>query len=83
MAEITSPDYPGERLIACCNPFLAAERAWKRCELLDATEAELKKIAAATRRARGHPPATSRAGASMRPARARHLTRRRTSNRWR
>jgi hypothetical protein len=27
MAEMTSPDYPGERLIACYNPFLAAERA--------------------------------------------------------
>jgi len=52
MAEITSPDYPGERLIACCNPFLAAERARKRGELLAATEAELDKIAAATRRAR-------------------------------
>jgi Transposase DDE domain len=52
MAEITSPDYPGERLIACYNPFLAAERARKRAELLDATEAELAKIAAATRRAR-------------------------------
>jgi hypothetical protein len=52
MAEITSPDYPEERLIACYNPFLAAERARKRGELLDATEAELAKIAAATRRAR-------------------------------
>jgi hypothetical protein len=52
VAEITSPDYPGERLIACYNPFLAAERARKRAELLDATEAELAKIAAATRRAR-------------------------------
>jgi hypothetical protein len=52
MAEITHPDYPGERLIACYNPFLAAERARKRGELLDATEAELAKIAAATRRAR-------------------------------
>jgi len=52
MAEITSPDYPGERLIACYNPFLAAERARKRAELLDATEAELAKLAAATRRAR-------------------------------
>src|SRR6266851_4582508 len=52
MAEITHPDYPGERLIACHNPFLAAERARKRGELLDATEAELQKIAAATRRAR-------------------------------
>src|SRR5262252_7336256 len=52
MAEITSPDYPGERLIACYNPFLAADRARKRGELLDATEAELAKIDAATRRAR-------------------------------
>ena len=52
MAEITSPDYPGERLIACYNPFLAAERARKRGELLDATEAELEKIAAAARRPR-------------------------------
>jgi hypothetical protein len=51
-AEITSPDYPGERLIACYNPFLAAERARKRGELLAATEAALEKIAAATRRAR-------------------------------
>src|SRR5699024_3063729 len=33
------PDYPGERLIACRNPFLAAERARKREELLTATEA--------------------------------------------
>src|SRR5215467_14535145 len=52
MAEITSPDYPGERLIACYNPFLQAERARKRAELLAATEAELDKIAAATRRSR-------------------------------
>jgi Transposase DDE domain len=52
MAEITSPDYPGERLIACYNPFLQAERARKRGELLAGTEAELEKIAAATRRAR-------------------------------
>jgi hypothetical protein len=41
MAEMTSPDYPGERLIACYNPFLAAERARKRAELLDATDAVL------------------------------------------
>jgi hypothetical protein len=52
MAEITHPDYPGERLIACYNPFLATERPRKRAELLAATEAELEKIAAATRRAR-------------------------------
>jgi hypothetical protein len=52
MAEITHPDYPGERLIACYNPFLAAERTRKRGELLDATEAELQKLDQATRRAR-------------------------------
>jgi hypothetical protein len=46
LAEITSPDYPGERLIACRNPFLAAERARKREDLLAATEADLAKIAA-------------------------------------
>jgi hypothetical protein len=46
LAEITSPDYPGERLIACRNPFLAADRARKRHALLAATEAELAKAAA-------------------------------------
>lgn len=50
LAEITSPDYPNERLIACRNPVLAEERAWKREELLQATEKELDKIVAATRR---------------------------------
>jgi len=38
LAEITSPDFPGERLIACRNPALAAERARKRGDLLAATE---------------------------------------------
>ena len=38
LAEIAHPDYPGERLIACRNPALAAERARKRGELLAATE---------------------------------------------
>ena len=46
LAEISSPDYPGERLIACRNPFLAAERARKREDLLAATEADLATIAA-------------------------------------
>jgi hypothetical protein len=46
LAEITSPDFPGERLIACRNPFLAAERARKRTDLLRATEEDLGKIAA-------------------------------------
>jgi hypothetical protein len=52
LAEITSPDFPGERLVACMNPFLAAERARKRESLLAATEADLGKIAAACARAR-------------------------------
>src|SRR5579884_2010393 len=43
-AEITSPDYPGERLVACKNPRLAAERARKRQELLAATEQHLLRI---------------------------------------
>jgi hypothetical protein len=46
LAEITSPDFPGERLIACRNPVLAEERARKREDLLQATELDLGKIAA-------------------------------------
>jgi hypothetical protein len=52
LAEISSPDFPGERLVACMNPFLEAERARKRESLLTATEAGLGKIAAACARAR-------------------------------
>jgi len=44
LAEITHPDYPGERLVVCRNPALGAERARKRAELLDATAAELDKV---------------------------------------
>jgi hypothetical protein len=50
LAEITSPDFPGERLIACRNPTLAAERARKREALLQATERKLERIAAAVAR---------------------------------
>ena len=50
LAEITHPDYPGERLIACYNPLLAEERKRKRQELLAATEKKLNKIVAATQR---------------------------------
>jgi hypothetical protein len=46
LAEITHPDYPGERLIACRNPHLAAERARKRADLLAATQALLDEIVA-------------------------------------
>ena len=52
MAEISHPDYPGERLIACRNPLLAVERARKREELLAATEKDLAKIQARTQRAK-------------------------------
>src|SRR5438128_7607274 len=50
LAEITAPDYPGERLIACFNPLLAEERRRKREELLVATERALTKLAAAAAR---------------------------------
>jgi len=46
LAEITSPAYPGERLVVCRNPLLAAERARKRADLLGATEARLAPIVA-------------------------------------
>jgi len=52
LIELTSAQFPGERLVVCRNPLLAAERARKRGELLAATELELGKIAAATQRAR-------------------------------
>jgi transposase len=50
LVEIHSPDYPDERLVCCRNPALAQERTRKRADLLAATEKELDKIAAATRR---------------------------------
>jgi len=52
MAEIVSDDYPGERLVVCRNPELAAERARKRVELLEATETALVKIRAMTEKKR-------------------------------
>jgi transposase len=51
LAEVSSPDFPGERLVVCRNPLLADERARKRRELLEATEKDLAKIAEATGRA--------------------------------
>ena len=52
LAEISSPDFPGERLIACRNPLLAEQRRQKRQALLEATEKELAKVAAAVVRER-------------------------------
>jgi hypothetical protein len=54
LAEIAHPDYPGERLIACRNPILAAERTRKRDDLLAATEALLAPVIAAVGEGRLH-----------------------------
>jgi hypothetical protein len=52
MASITAPDFPGERLVVCRNPDLAAERSRKRQDLLAATERNLARIRAAVVRKR-------------------------------
>ncbi len=44
LAEVVSPDFPGERLLVCRNPLLAEERARKRSELLAATEQLLDEV---------------------------------------
>lgn len=62
LVEIISPEYPGERLIACRNPFLAEERARKREELLRATERDLDKIMQSTQRRRGRPKGKAQIG---------------------
>jgi Transposase DDE domain len=53
LAEISSPLFPGERLVVCRNPAVAAERARKRSDLLKATETELQKVKASVHGARG------------------------------
>jgi len=55
LAEITSPAFPGERLVACYNPQLAEQRRLKRQELLAATQAELEALAASVARPGGPP----------------------------
>jgi hypothetical protein len=52
MAEITSPDYPGERLVVCKNPLLAEERARTRDALLAVTEKDLARLQARVQRTR-------------------------------
>ena len=52
LAEISSPDFPGDRLIVCRNPVLADQRWRKRQELLAATEVKLAAIVKATGRAK-------------------------------
>jgi hypothetical protein len=71
LGEITAPeDFPGERLIVCRNPLVAAQRARKRDELLDATETDLAAIA--HRVAHGTLAGSDRIGLAVGPALKRH-----------
>jgi transposase len=58
LAEITSPEFPGERLVACYNPQLAEQRRQKRLNLLAATETELSALAASVAKS-AKPPETA------------------------
>jgi transposase len=62
LAEISSPDFPGERLVACYNPLLAEQRRQKRQDLLAATQAELETLAASVRRAADRPETAAEVG---------------------
>jgi transposase len=62
LAEITSPEFPGERLVACHNPQLAEQRRQKRQELLAATQAELEALAARVARATDQPETAAEIG---------------------
>jgi transposase len=62
LAEITSPDFPGERLVACYNPQLAEQRRQKRQELLAATQAELEVLAASVARPTDQPETAAEIG---------------------
>ena len=66
LAEITAEEYPGERLIVCRNPLVAADRARKREELLSATERGLQEIAARVERGTLH--GADQIGLAVRPA---------------
>jgi transposase len=70
LAEISSPDYPSERLVVCRNPLVAAERTRKREELLAATERSLAQIAA--RVARGTLQGAAQIGLQVGPAARRY-----------
>ena len=62
LAEISSPDFPGDRLSVCRNPVLADQLHRKRLELLAATEAKLAPIVTATRRAKDPLPGAAQIG---------------------
>src|SRR5512138_206666 len=59
LAEITSPVFPGERLVACYNPQLAEQRRQKRQDLLATTQAELETLATRVARPGGRPEAAA------------------------
>ena len=62
LAEITSPEFPGERLVACYNPQLAEQRRQKRLDLLAATQAELEALATSVGRAAARPETAAEIG---------------------
>src|SRR5262249_60920806 len=70
LAEITSPDYPGERLVACRNPVLAADRARKRDDLLQATEKLLAPVIARVQA--GRPAGAAQSGGAAGKAVTKH-----------
>ena len=78
LAEITTPDFPGERLVACRNPVLAEERARKREDLLQATEKLLAPLTARVQA--GGWPAPRRS--ASRPARSSTSTRPQSTSTW-
>jgi transposase len=62
LAEISSPEFPGERLVACFNPQLAEQRRQKRQDLLAATQAELEALAKSVARAADRPETAAEIG---------------------
>ncbi|MGE5757201.1 MAG: transposase, partial [Planctomycetaceae bacterium] len=62
LAEISSPDFPGERLVACYNPQLAKQRRQKRQDLLAATQAELEALAARVAKSADQPETAAEIG---------------------
>lgn len=62
LAEITAPEFPGERLVACYNPQLAEQRRQKRQDLLAATQAELETLGASVARASKKPETAAEIG---------------------
>src|SRR4051812_41056189 len=62
LAEISSPEFPGERLVACYNPQLAEQRRQKRQDLLAATQAELETLAARVAKSAAQPETAAEIG---------------------